>query len=138
MEEQCLMRGPNVSDLGFLHCLSEGTKFDPSFGLCADFSVYRFAPSLLAVSGFGSVNNIKPSFDFDLPLQTVIWMIALSMGVTESFPSVPLQLRNGFCALMYVGRDKERHLKQACSTSDVVRATPANFGLRAGNKVQYI
>jgi hypothetical protein len=24
MEEQCLMRGPTVSDLGFLHCLSEG------------------------------------------------------------------------------------------------------------------
>jgi hypothetical protein len=138
MEEQCLMRGPSVSDLGFLHCLLEGTKFNPNFGLCADFSVYRFAPSLLPVSGFGSVNNIRPSFDFDLPLQTVIWIIALSMGVTESFPSVPLHLRNGFCALVYVGRDKEWHLKQACSTYHVVRATSANFGLRAGNKVQYI
>jgi hypothetical protein len=94
MEEQCLMRVPNVSDLGFLYCLLEGTKFSPSFGLCADFSVYRFAPSLLPVSDFGSANNIRPSFDFDLPLQTVIWMIALSMGVTESFPSVPLHLRN--------------------------------------------
>jgi len=53
MEEQCLMMGPSVSDLGFLLCLSEGTKFDPNFGLCADFYVYRLAPSLLPMSDFG-------------------------------------------------------------------------------------
>jgi hypothetical protein len=136
------MRGSSVSDLGFLHCLSEGNKFDPNFGLCADFSVYRFAPSLLPMSDFGSVNHIRPPVDFDLPLQTVIWMTALSMGVTESFPSVPLHLRNGFCALVYVGRGKKcdhiQHLKQACSTSRAVWVTSANCGLCAGNKVQYI
>jgi len=131
------MRGSNVSDLGFLHCLSEGNKLDPSFGLCADFSVYRFAPSLLPMSDFGSVNHIRPPFDFDLPLQTVIWMIALSLGVTESF-----HLKNGFCALAYVSRGKKcdhiQHLKQACSTSRAMRATSANCGLRVGSKVQYI
>jgi len=134
MEEQCLMRGPSVSN-----CLSEGTKFDSNFGLYADFYVYRFPPLLLPMSDFGGVNNIRPPFDFDLSLQTLIWMIALSMGVTESFPSVPLHLRSGFCALVYVGRGKKRdhiqHLKQACSAFHVVWATSANFGLHAGNKV---
>jgi hypothetical protein len=49
------------------------------------FSVYRFAPSPL---DFGSVNNIRPPCDFNLSLHSVIWMIGLSMEVTESFPSV--------------------------------------------------
>jgi len=111
-----------VSDLGYLHCLSEGTKFDPNFGLCAEFP-----PSLLPMSDFGGVNNIRPPFDFDLSLQTLIWMIALSVGVTESFPSVPLHIRSGFCALVYVGRGKKcdhiQHLEQAHSTFRVVWAT---------------
>jgi len=140
MEEHCLMRGPSGSDFGLLHCLSEATKFNPNFGLCVDFSVYTFTPSLLPMSEFGSVNNIRSPFDFDLPLQTVIW-IALSVGVTESFPSVSLHLRNGFCALVYVGRGKKpdhiQHLEQACSTSRVVWATLANFALCASNKVHY-
>jgi hypothetical protein len=90
------------------------------------------------MSDFGGV-NIRAAFDFDLSLQTLIWMIALSMGVTESFPSVPRHLRSGFCALVYVGSGKKhdhiQHLKQACSTFHVVWAILANFGLRAGNKL---
>jgi hypothetical protein len=122
VEEQCLMTGPSVSDLGFLHCLSECNIFDPNFGLCRFFclKIWTITPTNVRLWEC----NIRPPFDFDLPLQTVIWMIVLSMRVTKSFLSVPLHLRNAFCALVYVGRGKKYdhigHLKQACSTSQVV------------------
>jgi len=102
-----------VSDLGYLRCLSEGTKFDPNFGLCAEFP-----PSLLPMSDFGGVNNIRPPFDFDLSLQTLIWMIALS---------VPL-------CMWVEARNVTTYSISSKPTQPFVWCGQL-FGLRAGNKV---
>ena len=127
MEEQCLMRGPSVSELGFYAFFQRALNLIPIFACMQIFLFNRFALFLLPMSDFLRVWIISGPPVILISVSRRIWMIALSMGVTESFPSVSLHLRNGFCALVYVGRGKKHDHLTASQTG------PLNLSCGADN-----